>query len=272
MKIALTGASGFVGSAIQESYKDVVYIHRNDSKDTIIGKLKDIDVVINLAGAPIIKRWNDEYKKVLMTSRIDTTRILVDAINESDVKHLISTSAVGIYHDGMVCDETTKEVADDFLGTLASRWEGVALTCNKPTTILRFGIILGKEGGALKQMLTPFKFGVGGIIGDGKAMMSWISITDLVSIYKFLIENKLTGIYNATAPNPVTNRVFTKALGRALHRPTIFPLPEFVLKIIYGEAASVVTGSKEVYPKALQDAGYQFIHKDIDMALKELLR
>ncbi len=272
MKVAITGASGFVGSAIQEIYKDVVYIHRNDTKDTIIGKLKDVDVVINLAGAPIIKKWSEEYKKVLISSRIDTTQTLVDAINESDVEHLISTSAIGIYPDGMPYDETTKEVADDFLGSLASRWESAALACNKPTAILRFGVVLGKEGGALKQMLTPFKFGVGGIIGDGKAMMSWISITDLVNIYKFIIDNQLTGIFNATAPTPVSNRVFTKALGSALHRPTIFPLPEFVLKIIYGEAASVVTGSKEVYPIALQNAGYRFIHKDIDIALKELLK
>ncbi|WP_345993714.1 TIGR01777 family oxidoreductase [Sulfurimonas sp. HSL-1716] len=272
MKIAITGASGFVGTAIQQQYKDVVYVHRNDSKELILEKLEGVDVVINLAGAPIIKRWNKEYKKILISSRVDTTKTLVAAINESEVKHLISTSAVGIYPDNVPCDETTKEIADDFLGSLASRWENVALSCSKPTAILRFGIVLGKEGGALKQMLTPFRLGVGGIIGDGKAMMSWISIVDLVHIYKFVIENNLTGIYNATTPNPVTNRVFTKALGKALHRPTIFPLPEFVLKIIYGEAAGVVTGSKEVYPKALQDAGYQFIHPDIDRALKELLQ
>ncbi|MBU0632340.1 TIGR01777 family oxidoreductase [bacterium] len=271
MKIAMTGASGFVGSAIGEEYKDVVHIHRNDTKESIIKKLEDVDVVINLAGAPIIKRWNDAYKKVLHSSRIDTTKTLVDAINESNVNHFISTSAIGIYPDDMICSENTKSVADDFLGDLASKWEDIALTCNKPTTILRFGVVLGKEGGALKQMLTPFRLGVGGVIGDGKAIMSWISIVDLVNIYKFLIDNRLSGIYNATAPHPVSNRVFTKALGKALHRPTIFPLPEFVLELIYGEAASVVTGSKEVYPMALQNAGYQFRHPDIDTAFQELL-
>ena len=272
MKVAITGASGFVGSALQQQYPDVVYVHRNDTKELILQKLNCVDVVINLAGAPIIKRWSEEYKKVLMSSRIDTTKTLIDAINESDVKHFISTSAVGIYPDNAVCDEKCSMVADDFLGDLAAKWEAVAFTCNKPTTVLRFGIVLGKEGGALKQMLTPFRLGVGGVIGSGKAMMSWISIVDLVNIYKFIIDNKLTGIYNATAPQPVSNRVFTKALGKALFRPTIFPLPEFVLKLMYGEAASVITGSKEIYPASLQSAGYKFIHPDIDTAFQELLR
>jgi hypothetical protein len=113
-------------------------------------------------------------------------------------------------------------------------------------------VILGKEGGALAQMLTPFKLGVGGIIGNGKMMTSWIDIEDLVRIYQFIIDQKLTGVFNAVSPNPVTNYVFTKTLGKVLGRPTVLPIPEFALRIMYGEASSVLTGSKEIYPAALQ--------------------
>ena len=130
---------------------------------------------------------------------------------------------------------------------------------------------MGADGGALKQMLTPFKLGVGGIIGDGRMMTSWIAVADLVNIYKFVIEKELTGIFNAVSPSPVTNHTFTKALGEVLHRPTVLPLPEFVLKLIFGEAASVLTDSKEVYPKALQNAGFTFLYPDIKSTLGDIV-
>ena len=141
----------------------------------------------------------------------------------------------------------------------------------KPTTILRFGVVLGKEGGALKQMITPFKLGVGGIIGNGKMMTSWIDIDDLVGIYRFIINKSLTGTFNATSPNPVSNYTFTKALGKVLNRPTVLPIPEFVLRVMYGEAASVLTGSKEVYPKAITEAGYVFRYPTIEKSLDHLI-
>jgi uncharacterized protein (TIGR01777 family) len=271
MKIALTGASGFVGTALQGHFKECVIIDRKDDISMIIEKLKDVDVVINLAGAPIIKRWSDPYKKLLMESRIESTERLVLAVNQSNVMHFISTSAIGIYPNDKKCDERCTEIADDFLGEIAHKWEEEARLCNKPTTILRFGVILGKEGGALAQMLTPFKLGVGGIIGNGKMMTSWIHMSDLIGIYQFIIEKKLTGIFNATAPKPVTNYTFTKALGRVLRRPTILPIPEFVLGIMYGEGASVLTGSKEVYPRKIMEAGYTFKFEDIDKALEEII-
>ena len=271
MKIALTGASGFVGTALQESFENCVIIARQDDEQKILQKLEGVDVVINLAGAPIIKRWNDPYKKVLLESRIQTTETLVNAINQSDITHFISTSAIGIYPDDKRCDESCTEVADDFLGELAHKWEEEAHQCTKPTTILRFGVILGKDGGALAQMLTPFKLGVGGIIGNGKMMTSWIHMDDLMGMYHYVIKNRLTGIFNATAPTPVTNYTFTKALGKALRRPTILPIPEFVLGIMYGEAASVLTGSKEVYPHKIVDAGYAFKYKEIEEALQNIV-
>ena len=228
-------------------------------------------LVINLAGAPIIKRWSDPYKETLVRSRIDTTHQLVDAINQSDVKHFISTSAIGIYPNNTVCDESCEQRDDDFLTHLAQEWESEALKCSKKTTVLRFGIVLGKEGGALAQMLIPFRLGLGGTIADGSMMTSWIHIKDLVRIYSFIIVNGLEGTYNATAPHPVSNYTFTKTLGRCLHRPTIIPIPYFALRLMYAEAASVLADSKEVYPTALQNAGFVFDYETVDAALQEIL-
>ena len=271
MKIAITGASGFVGTHLRDTFRNHIVINRSDSEDEIVSKLNGVDVVLNLAGAPIIKRWSDSYKKVLVSSRIETTKKLVKAINRSDVKYFISTSAIGAYPDNGSYDETYSSYAKDFLGYLTQEWESEALKCDKPTAIVRFGIVLGSDGGALSQMLLPFKMGVGGRIGDGNMMMSWIDVDDLVRIYSHLIEKKLTGVYNATSPTPVSNAEFTKTLGAALHRPTIFPLPEFVLKLIFGEGASVLTGSKEVYPNALLESGFEFKYKKLKSSLKHLL-
>ncbi len=271
MKVALTGASGFVGLHIREKFNNFVVIKRTDTQEQIIEKLQGIDVVINLAGAPIVKHWSKSYKKLLISSRIDTTRKLVNAINKSDVKHFISTSAIGAYPNDQSCDESFKGYADDFLASLTQLWEEEANKCKKPTAIIRFGVVLGKGGGALAQMLPPFKLGLGGVIGNGWMMTSWIDINDLVNIYAHIIENRLTGVFNATSPNPVTNYEFTKALGDVLHRPTIFPLPEFVLNILYGEASCVLTSSKEIYPTALKKSGFVFKHKTIIDSLEHLL-
>lgn len=270
MKIALNGANGFVASYLKEKFTDFIVIERNDSEDEILQKLKGVDAVFNLAGAPIIKRWSESYKKVLLDSRVGSTKKIVNAINKSEVKHFISTSAIGAYPDGKF-DESYAGYGEDFLGSLAKQWEAEASKCNKPTTILRFGVILGKDGGALAQMLLPFKMGLGGIIGDGKMMTSWIDIEDLVRIYEYVLEQKLTGVFNVTAPNPVSNHDFTKALGSQLGRPTLLPVPEFGLKIIFGEGASVLTGSKEIYPKRLLESGFEFKYKDIDSSLLHLL-
>jgi len=271
MKVAMTGASGFVAAHLQEQFSEYVVIGRNDDEDTIVKKLQGVDVVFNLAGAPIIKRWSDVYKKTLLSSRVDTTKKLVNAINKSNVKHLISTSAIGAYPDNAAFDEYYEGYADDFLGILTKQWEDEAKKCLKSTTIIRFGVILGKDGGALKEMLLPFKLGVGGTIGNGKMMMSWIDVDDLVRIYEYVLEKKLTGIINATAPHPISNYEFTKTLGKVLHRPTLFKVPEFVLRLQYGEGAIVLTGSKEVYPKRLLESGFAFKYPTTESSLHHLL-
>ncbi|QSZ42139.1 TIGR01777 family protein [Sulfurimonas aquatica] len=271
MKVALSGANGFVASYLKKSFRDYVIIERDDDEDEILRKLEGVDAVFNLAGAPIIKRWSDSYKELLLSSRVDTTRKIVNAINRSEVKHFISTSAIGAYPNDSAFDESYEAYADDFLGSLTSQWESEARKCSKPTTIVRFGVILGSEGGALAQMLTPFKLGLGGVIGNGKMMTSWIDIEDLVRIYEYILESKITGIINATAPKPVTNYAFTKALGKQLKRVTILPLPEFVLKLLFGEGSTVLTASKEVYPKRLLESGFKFKYEEIDSSLSHLL-
>ena len=270
--LAIIGANGFVGKHLQNTFGHVVVLHRDDSVDVLIDKLKGVDVVINLAGAPIVKRWSKSYKNVLYKSRIETTRKLVEAVNQSEVGYFISTSAIGIYPNDKRCDELSTEYADDFLANLCVDWESEALKCIKPTAIVRFGVVLGKNGGALQKMLVPFRLGLGGVIGDGKMMTSWIHIADLLKMYQFLIDHKAEGVYNAVAPHPVTNSTFTKALGKALGRPTFMPLPIFVLNAMYGEASCVLTDSKEVYPQQIEAQGFVFEHDTIDDALVEIFK
>ncbi len=270
MKIAMSGASGFVANALKKRFPDVVVIERNDDVKTITQKLAGVDAVFNLAGAPIAARWDDAYKKVLWSSRIETTKKIVAAINQSEVKHLISTSAVGIYPSGVPCDESSEKLGEDFLAHLAIAWEGEARKCTKKTTILRFGVVLG-DGGALEKMLPSFKIGLGGIIGNGAMVMSWIDIDDLVDIYAFVLEKGLEGVYNATSPQPLTNFRFTKMLGKVLHRPTFLPVPAFVIKMLFGEGATVLLDSKEAYPKALLEKGFTFTYGDLESSLRKIL-
>ena len=272
MKVAITGANGFVGTHLRKKFKNCVVLQRSDSESDILNKLAGVDVVINLAGAPIIKRWTPSYKKILIESRVETTRKLVSAVNKSDVRHFISTSAIGAYPSDAAYDESYDGYGDDFLSLLTKEWESEASKCEKLTAIVRFGVVLGNDGGALKSMLPAFKAGVGGTIGDGKMMTSWIDVDDLLGVINHIVEQKLAGVFNATAPNPITNYEFTKALGNALNRVTIIPIPKLFLKIIFGEASTVLTDSKEVYPKRIVEAGYKFRHPTINESLARLLK
>jgi uncharacterized protein (TIGR01777 family) len=271
MKIAISGASGFIGSHVREVFDDFVIIKRDDSEDEIRSKLQNVDTVINLAGEPIMQKWDEECKEMLYSSRIEGTKKLINAINRSDIKQFISTSAVGIYPNDKVCDENCKEVSQDFLGMLCEEWEKEANKCIKPTTIFRLGVVLGIDGGALQSMLPSYKMGLGGVIGSVHTMTSWIDIDDLMSIYRYVIKERLSGVFNAVSPHPVNNLVFTKTLGKILHRPTFLPLPGVIIKMIYGEGAIVLTGSKGVYPNSLEKTGFNFKYPDISSSLKHLL-
>lgn len=281
-RIIITGASGFVGSSLSKNfsnkYYEVISIKRDDLQNIqkLTSLLNDSYAVINLAGANIINRWSESYKKTLYNSRINTTRSLVKAMSYCQNKPniFISTSAVGIYKNNKFYDETTIDFSNDFLGKLCQDWEKEALKAKElkiRVAIFRFGIVMGK-GGALAKMLTPFKFGLGGTIGDGKQAFSFIHIDDLISAYKFVLENKnLDGIFNLTAPNPTTNYGLTKALGKSLNRPTIIPVPQFILNVLLSEGAKVLTDGQSAIPNHLIESGFKFQYTTIEDTIKNLV-
>ncbi|MCT7580858.1 TIGR01777 family oxidoreductase [Aliarcobacter butzleri] len=278
--IAISGANGFVGTSLTNFFSSFRYKIVPLSRDILNNKskleevLNSTDIVINLAGANIINRWSESYKKLLYSSRIDTTSKIVNAISSisNKPKLLISTSAVGIYDNKSIYDENGS-FSNDFLSNLCQDWEKEALKAKSEATkvaIFRFGIILGKDGGALQKMITPFKFGLGGTIGSGKQAFSFIHISDLLNAYKFVIENDYDGVFNLTAPTPTTNKGLTLALGKTLKRPTILPVPEFVLKLIFSEGARVLTDGQSAIPKKLLDLGFEFKFKTIEETIENL--
>ncbi len=281
LKIAMTGSTGFIGTNLSAAFaaqgRQVVPITRADlagGAGNLAEKMRGAGVVVNLAGATVIALWTKSHKKEMYDSRINTTSLLVRAFEMMPSKPplFISTSAVGFYAaEGKHTEENFKH-ADDFLGTLTSAWEAAAMKAvplGVRTVVFRFGIVLGRGGGALAKMLFPFKLGIAGTIGDGSQAFSWVQIKDLERAYMTAIaDGSFSGVYNLTAPNPTTNRGLTKALGKALHRPTVLPLPKFVLRLVYGEGAAVLTSGQEVYPKRLLEAGFKFSYPDIDSAVK----
>lgn len=283
-KVAIAGASGFVGTSLQKMFKengfDVISLRRADIADTkrLAEIIDGVDVVVNLSGANIIARWSESYKKELYDSRIYTTRNLINAISQiqNKPKLLISTSAVGIYSNSKKQTEDEYEFGTDFLAKVCKDWELEASRANEfgvRCAIFRFGIVLGKSGGAFAKMVTPFRFGLGGNIGSGKQYFSFIHIKDLCRAFKFVVENSSQeGVFNLTAPNVTTNAGLTKALASALNRPAFFDVPEFVLKLIFGEGAKVLTDGQNVYPKKLLDNGFVFEFDNIETTIKDLTK
>lgn len=282
-KIAITGASGFVGINLTQHFQTQGYEVRKIKRtelnniDILTSIIENCDAVINLSGANIINRWSEKYKKLLYSSRLDTTNALIQAFEKAEKKPelFISTSAVGIYSNSKEQSEDDCEYGNDFLANLCKDWEKEAFKAESygiRTAIFRFGIVLGKGGGALQKMLTPFKLGLGGTIGDGKQAFSFIHIDDLLHAYDFIIENSnLKGAFNLTAPQPTTNYGLTKALGKILHRPTFLPVPEFVLNLIFSEGAKVLTDGQNVVPKRLQENDFKFQYQDIVSTIKNIV-
>jgi uncharacterized protein (TIGR01777 family) len=283
--VAVSGASGFVGSrlvtAFQQQGWQTVPLDRGDFKLTPedLGKrLQGAALIVNLAGAPIIERWTAAYKKIMYASRVEVTKKIVAACSllEKRPNLLISTSAVGYYASHGVHTEDAHVRADDFLGTLCQAWEGAALKARElgmRVVIFRFGVVLDREGGALKKMLVPFKAGLGGTIGDGSQPFSWVHIDDLIRVYdKVIRDTTCEGVYNLTAPQPTTNKGLTRALSAALHKPAVLQVPRFILQLQFGEGAQMLTKGQTVLPKRLLDSGFQFRFPDIDAAVRGLLR
>src|SRR5271170_2782726 len=277
MTVAITGASGMIGTRLQqrllEAGHTVYAISRADLVPTC-------DAIVHLAGEPIAQRWTEAAKKRIYDSRVEGTRKLVNTLKaQSDPPGvLVCASAVGIY--GSRGDEILTETSSPgsgFLPGVVKEWEESgrrAEALGIRVISLRFGMVLG-PGGALAKLLTPFRLGVGGRLGSGRQWMSWIHIDDAAGLIRFAIESAagiaLYGSVNATAPHPVTNDEFTRRLASALHRPAIFPVPAFALKLVFGEMSEVLLDSQRVLPAAAQAAGFHFKYPELAAALENIL-
>ncbi len=298
MNIFITGGSGFVGTALSGKLLEeghTVVSSGMSSGHKLVGikgfshieadtsksgpwqeEIKNADAVINLAGTNIFNYWTDKYKKLIYDSRILTTKNVVEAITKESKTVLLSTSAAGYY--GSRGDDMLKEDAppgDDFLATVCVDWEKEALTAEAKgarVVIMRFGVVLGKNGGALSKMLLPFKMGVGGPLGNGKQWFPWIHMDDLVSAILYIFRNKeIKGPVNFCAPGLARQKAFARALGRALKRPAFIPAPAFVIKTAMGELGQALMSSQRAVPDKLMNSGFQFKHPEMDGALGEIV-
>ncbi len=288
-KIAITGASGLIGSALVGDLRDkghevlrlvrrpvasadeVQWDPKNESID--IASLAGVNAVINLAGAGVgDKRWTSAYKNEILNSRVSSTRTIAKAVEELKPDVFISASAIGWY--GETGDRAVTEAdrgGDDFLAGVCEQWEAAAdLAPSVRTVKMRIGVILDPTGGALGKMLPLFKFGVGGKLGSGKQWWSWITLHDQIRAIEFLMDSDLFGAVNTTSPNPATNSEFTAALARALHRPALLPVPGFALKLALGGFSSELLGSKKVISEKLSTAGFVFDYPHVAPALSAL--
>jgi len=282
MRVMVSGSAGLVGSALTKSLvadgHEVGQLPRTYEEPI---DFNGVDAVVHLAGESIAHgRWNAAKKKRIEESRVNGTRQLAEQLARSESKPdvFICASAIGFY--GNRGDEKLDEASNagaGFLAEVCQKWEAAAQPAEDAgirTVWIRTGIVLSTEGGALKQMLPPFKMGGGGILGNGKQYMSWISLEDEVRSIRFLIDTPtMRGAVNLVAPEPVTNDEFTKMLGKALRRPTVLPLPAFAVRMIFGEMGdALLLGSARVFPQRLLDAGHSFLHTSLEVALKDILR
>jgi uncharacterized protein (TIGR01777 family) len=301
MNITLTGATGLIGTKLVRALRDrgdgVTVLSRSPEKaganlgveavrwDPLaepapVAAREHRDAVVHLAGEPVAQRWNDDVKQRIRASRVDGTRNLVAglaAAGDAAPKVLVSSSAVGYY--GKHGDERVPEsspAGDDFLAKVCVEWEreaDAAAALGLRVVHVRTGVVLDKSGGALKTMLPPFRLGVGGPVAGGNQYLPWIHVDDLVEIYLHALDDaSWSGAYNGAAPEPVTNKAFGKALGRALHRPALAPVPGFAIKLLYGEMAEIVTEGQRAVPERVLAGGFTYKYDDLDAALADALK
>ena len=296
MRILISGSHGLVGSALsqvaQKGANEVLVLVRGKATSSheiewnpergllSLDSVERLDAVVHLAGEGIAEgRWSEEKKQRIRESRVQGTRLLAEKLAElpSPPQVFVSASAIGFY--GNRGDELLNEesaAGTDFLADVCRQWERVTEAARARgirTVLARFGIILSTKGGALAKMLPPFRMGVGGRVGDGKQWMSWIALDDVVGGLLHVINNStIAGPVNFVAPNPVTNAEFTKKLGKALSRPTVFPIPAFGVRLAFGEMAdALLLSSQRVEPAVLERNGYAFQYRDLSSALKAIL-
>ena len=299
MRALVTGATGFVGRRLLARLDRPVIFSRNARRaaeqlveyhvtahgwDPLSGPppaeaLAGVDTIFHLAGEPVgEERWNDALRKRIADSRVVGTRNLVEGLASLDQrpKVLVCASAVGYYgaHGGEGIDESTPP-GDDFLAQVCVDWEREAARAEDfgvRVVSVRIGVVLGKGGGALAKMLTPFRLGLGGRLGHGRQWMPWVHVDDVVGVMLHAAaDEQIRGPINATAPVAATNLQFTKALGKALHRPTIFPMPAPILRLLVGPFAEIILCSQQITPRVAQESGYEFQYSDVDSALAEIV-
>lgn len=287
MKILVTGATGFVGRNL------MAHLERAGHHPTVVSRRPNVGVdwdeaslregvrrheaVIHLAGEGVLdKRWSAERKRAILDSRVETTSLLARLCAELGDRRLVSTSAVGYYGPDVRGGDESSPPGDDFLAEVCQKWEAAlqpAIDAGIPTAWVRTGIVLGKEGGALKRMLLPFKLGAGGPLGSGRQPFPWIHVGDLCRLYTHLATHReLEGAFNGVAPGLCDQRTFAKTLGSVLHRPAVMPAPAFALKLALGGGAEVLLEGQGVAPRRTLESGFRFDHPDLEPALADLLR
>ena len=297
MHILLTGGTGLIGRGLcrhwaQQGHQLTVWSRSPQRVAALcgaqvrgIGQLEElgaepVDAVVNLAGAPIADRpWTSKRKSLLWASRISLTEQLLSWLQGRADKPrlLLSGSAVGWYGDGgeRELHEDSPPVCEDFAAQLCGAWEETAQRAEAlgmRVVLVRTGLVLARDGGMLKRLLPPFKLGLGGRLGDGRQWMPWVHLDDQIALMDFLLQQEqASGPYNACAPNPVRNAEFARALGRALHRPALLPVPAVVLRVGLGELSGLLLGGQRALPVRLSDAGFRFRFTDLDTALADLL-
>ncbi|WP_115462536.1 TIGR01777 family oxidoreductase [Winogradskyella aurantiaca] len=300
MTVLITGATGLVGKEIVKlcHEKDMTVHYLSSSKSKIsttknykgfywniesqeidAACFKDVSVVIHLAGASISKRWTKAYKKEVLNSRIESTRLLKNTIeaNQFPIDHVISASAIGIYPTSQThfYEETYNEVSDSFLGEVVEQWEAAVdelKTDGRLVSKIRIGLVLSEKGGALPEIVKPVKMGFGAAFGTGEQWQSWIHLKDLAAIFMFVLEQELDGVVNGVAPNPVSNTELTKATAEILKRPLFLPnIPKAVMHILLGEMAMLLFESQRVSSQKLEGEGFQFEFPNIRPTLSDLL-
>ncbi|WP_062059736.1 TIGR01777 family oxidoreductase [Aquimarina longa] len=301
MKVLITGATGMIGQEIvtlcHQSGFSVHYLTTDRNKlnystvnyqgyfwnpkngEIDIECFKGVEVIINLAGATVAKRWTTSYKKEILNSRIETTTLILETLKKikHSVKHIVSASAIGIYPDSFqnYYMDDSPERDTGFLGSVVCQWEEAVLQfkiLDINVSLLRIGLVLSDKGGAFPEMLKPIRLGLGAFFGDGKQWQSWIHIKDLARMFMFVIQENLIGVFNAVAPNPVSNSKLTLAIAEKVDKKIIFPsIPKVIMKLILGEMHTLLFSSQRVCSSKISDSGFEFDYDNIVSAVDTLI-